>query len=117
LAFLSSSRQSFHDLLSFLCFFFSSRRRHTRSKRDWSSDVCSSDLKILFPQVKSESYLPFLRELHPHFHHISHRVHLILFPFQKRSEERRVGKTCRHRGWRRYLNIRKYDKRLVGRCK
>src|SRR5699024_11432417 len=27
-----------------LCFFFfSSRRRHTRSKRDWSSDVCSSD--------------------------------------------------------------------------
>src|SRR5207249_8394455 len=27
-------------------FFFSSRRRHTRSKRDWSSDVCSSDLVI-----------------------------------------------------------------------
>src|SRR6266513_5265890 len=27
-----------------LNFFFSSRRRHTRSKRDWSSDVCSSDL-------------------------------------------------------------------------
>src|SRR2546421_13094091 len=26
------------------CFFFSSRRRHTRSDRDWSSDVCSSDL-------------------------------------------------------------------------
>src|SRR6266536_3617979 len=26
------------------CFFFSSRRRHTRSTRDWSSDVCSSDL-------------------------------------------------------------------------
>src|SRR2546421_8803888 len=25
-------------------FFFSSRRRHTRSDRDWSSDVCSSDL-------------------------------------------------------------------------
>src|SRR5215469_18231848 len=25
-------------------FFFSSRRRHTRSLRDWSSDVCSSDL-------------------------------------------------------------------------
>src|SRR5699024_11766545 len=29
-------------------FFFSSRRRHTRSKRDWSSDVCSSDLLIGF---------------------------------------------------------------------
>src|SRR5690349_24065946 len=28
----------------FLLFFFSSRRRHTRSLRDWSSDVCSSDL-------------------------------------------------------------------------
>src|SRR5256884_818104 len=25
-------------------FFFSSRRRHTRCSRDWSSDVCSSDL-------------------------------------------------------------------------
>src|SRR5258707_5607698 len=28
------------------CFFFSSRRRHTRYWRDWSSDVCSSDLRI-----------------------------------------------------------------------
>src|SRR5699024_11851129 len=28
--------------------FFSSRRRHTRSKRDWSSDVCSSDLQDMF---------------------------------------------------------------------
>src|SRR5438874_3145423 len=27
-------------------FFFSSRRRHTRSLRDWRSDVCSSDLRI-----------------------------------------------------------------------
>src|SRR5690625_5852155 len=27
-------------------FFFSSRRRHTRWPRDWSSDVCSSDLSI-----------------------------------------------------------------------
>src|SRR5207249_6909154 len=26
--------------------FFSGRRRHTRSKRDWSSDVCSSDLQL-----------------------------------------------------------------------
>src|SRR5207249_6582389 len=30
-------------------FFFSSRRRHTRSKRDWSSDVCSSDLITITP--------------------------------------------------------------------
>src|SRR5699024_3908517 len=38
----------FAFFLRFSCFmfvfFFSSRRRHTRSKRDWSSDVCSSDL-------------------------------------------------------------------------
>src|SRR2546429_3114202 len=27
-------------------FFFSSRRRHTRCSRDWSSDVCSSDLSL-----------------------------------------------------------------------
>src|SRR5437868_15050618 len=31
-------------MLLLLSFFFSSRRRHTSSKRDWSSDVCSSDL-------------------------------------------------------------------------
>src|SRR5687768_3573931 len=36
--------------LIFLCFFFffSSRRRHTRCSRDWSSDVCSSDLSIWY---------------------------------------------------------------------
>src|SRR5699024_3571536 len=33
-------------ILCFFFFFFSSRRRHTRSKRDWSSDVCSSDLLL-----------------------------------------------------------------------
>src|SRR5699024_11650243 len=31
--------------------FVSSRRRHTRSKRDWSSDVCSSDLELVEFQV------------------------------------------------------------------
>src|SRR5690606_39768747 len=30
-------------------FFFSSRRRHTRFSRDWSSDVCSSDLSTTYP--------------------------------------------------------------------
>src|ERR1039457_7317086 len=39
-----------------LCFFFSSRRRHTRLQGDWSSDVCSSDLSScpnspLFPAI------------------------------------------------------------------
>src|SRR2546422_5584804 len=32
---------------SSIFFFFSSRRRHTRCSRDWSSDVCSSDLQPL----------------------------------------------------------------------
>src|SRR3989442_10082171 len=32
----------------FWFFFFSSRRRHTRCGRDWSSDVCSSDLVVIF---------------------------------------------------------------------
>src|SRR5690625_5893000 len=33
------------------CFFFSSRRRHTRWPRDWSSDVCSSDLATVFVET------------------------------------------------------------------
>src|SRR6266852_6417490 len=32
-----------------MSFFFSSRRRHTRCYRDWSSDVCSSDLALSVP--------------------------------------------------------------------
>src|SRR6266436_6852327 len=31
-------------IIEYVFFFFSSRRRHTRCSRDWSSDVCSSDL-------------------------------------------------------------------------
>src|SRR5205809_2001276 len=34
-------------LYFFFFFFFSSRRRHTRCSRDWSSDVCSSDLEFI----------------------------------------------------------------------
>src|SRR5699024_11261703 len=41
-------------------FFFSSRRRHTRSKRDWSSDVCSSDLRLPVLQA------PRLSSIHGH---------------------------------------------------
>src|SRR5699024_11658117 len=37
-----STVTSVHYIIRYV--FFSSRRRHTRSKRDWSSDVCSSDL-------------------------------------------------------------------------
>src|SRR5258707_11606318 len=37
-------RTASRTLIIFIFFFFSSRRRHTRYWRDWSSDVCSSDL-------------------------------------------------------------------------
>src|SRR5256885_12891838 len=40
-----------------LAFFFSSRRRHTRLQGDWSSDVCSSDLKVDFVGIGA-SYDP-----------------------------------------------------------
>src|SRR5690606_23407627 len=39
-------------------FFFSSRRRHTRFSRDWSSDVCSSDLKVFGTIVSDEDQTP-----------------------------------------------------------
>src|SRR5690349_22562580 len=52
--------------LFFLFFFFSSRRRHTRSLRDWSSDVCSSDL------TKANMRTPYwdwtFREGEVHYH-------------------------------------------------
>src|SRR2546421_8729043 len=52
----SVAEEQFLILLVYECldcfFFFSSRRRHTRSDRDWSSDVCSSDLNTDFADVK-----------------------------------------------------------------
>src|SRR5690606_40546210 len=36
-------------------FFFSRRRRHTRFSRDWSSDVCSSDLGTITPRFLSRT--------------------------------------------------------------
>src|SRR5207247_7900561 len=36
----------------YILFFFSSRRRHTRSTRDWSSDVCSSDLNVSATEIR-----------------------------------------------------------------
>src|SRR6266496_4727021 len=51
---------SWYPSISF--FFLSSRRRHTRSLRDWSSDVCSSDLPLGHPpahqSVGDEQVLP-----------------------------------------------------------
>src|SRR5690554_7484838 len=41
-------------------FFFSSRRRHTRCGRDWSSDVCSSDLAFVLRLPTSKSNITFI---------------------------------------------------------
>src|SRR5699024_11753245 len=49
-----------------LNFFFSSRRRHTISKRDWSSDVCSSDLCFLWT---SSSTTIFSSNFFSYFNH------------------------------------------------
>src|SRR5690606_39745223 len=97
-----------------VAFFFSSRRRHTRFSRDWSSDVCSSDLTftrvranageleialqrrrpgdamiaMVEARIKIGCFVESLRELE-----VGERL-------RRRSEERRVGKECRARGSR-----------------
>src|SRR6266498_1995351 len=43
-----------------MVFFFSSRRRHTRCGRDWSSDVCSSDLLLALTRLKRPIACPWL---------------------------------------------------------
>src|SRR5690606_39342151 len=97
-------------------FFFSSRRRHTRFSRDWSSDVCSSDLRQSNPLDPSSqahwtryvatglesTHMTLLRVAEPQ----EERAHRLEREFQAvldaavdavRSEERRVGKEWRSR--------------------
>src|SRR5699024_11676939 len=99
-------------------------RRHTRSKRDWSSDVCSSDLKTLH---RDKGYIHAIVRLHKQESMVFQRKLTILIDanslqvenytdnkpmleifnqFQStdevsvtRSEERRVGKECGCRLW------------------
>src|ERR1022692_264342 len=55
-------------MLCVFCFFFSSRRRHTRLQGDWSSDVCSSDLitsTIIHLKHLSAALLKFLSRSAP----------------------------------------------------
>src|SRR3712207_8223066 len=91
--------------MSSLVFFFSSRRRHTRYWRDWSSDVCSSDLagKSLIArfdggQLSSDGGLLALREVE---RRLGSALPIASPPASTthapRSEERRVGKECRSR--------------------
>src|SRR5207253_7720963 len=84
-------------LFFFFFFFFSSRRRHTRWPRDWSSDVCSSDLPHLC------SFGPLLQGLIAAEQWAeAAQVGSALLQDEGvqtavRSEERRVGKECRDR--------------------
>src|SRR5699024_11347369 len=85
----------------FCLFFFSSRRRHTRSKRDWSSDVCSSDLRTNSRNGRVDSVIAMQTTAAP-----VNSQRKIVSPLIRpasttagRSEERRVGKECRCGGW------------------
>src|SRR5699024_11785047 len=95
-------------------FFFSSRRRHTRSKRDWSSDVCSSDLKWNAENATGgDAYKSIIKEVDGEkigiFGLTTEDTVNIASPLEvtftnyieaaERSEERRVGKECRCRWW------------------
>src|SRR2546421_5350587 len=93
----------------FSFFFFSSRRRHTRSDRDWSSDVCSSDLTRLvlavFPRllaVLAVAAVALVLLIRKDWVWVE-RLRLVLLALvaisalSLRSEERRVGKECRSR--------------------
>src|SRR2546422_6473751 len=77
-------------------FFFSSRRRHTRCSRDWSSDVCSSDLRESQGRRHPTATGPAIavscrqRRRNRHTRLVERLKHV-------RSEERRVGKECRSR--------------------
>src|SRR5256885_11185034 len=92
-------------------FFLSSRRRHTRLQGDWSSDVCSSDLRLEQPHVLNW----LLTQLPAHAGRAldagcgsGRHAQALAMQFDEvigidisapliRSEERRVGKECRSR--------------------
>src|SRR5207249_6893084 len=97
--------------------FFSSRRRHTISKRDWSSDVCSSDLAAIgianganqarVQVLLSADEVQYFAGVVPHQQPIDcevpsldvflRRLRINHAVGMTRSEERRVGKECRTR--------------------
>src|SRR2546429_6981420 len=88
-------------------FFFSSRRRHTRCSRDWSSDVCSSDLKHLAKESRwdglsfifTTSTLTPTQAIQAYFDKdvVEKSFQALKGVVRLRSEERRVGKECRSR--------------------
>src|SRR5690242_21367330 len=86
-------------------FFFSSRRRHTRLTCDWSSDVCSSDLKVrqdcgcVTDDTRIWVWCAAHKEEWQALHEIAREYHQSskIEGAETRSEERRVGKECRCR--------------------
>src|SRR5687768_18039457 len=92
-------------------FFFSSRRRHTRCSRDWSSDVCSSDLEGTYDGGREKAPAAICRKVaNTPEHEVieiwgdGEQTRSFLYIDEciegvrrMRSEERRVGKECRSR--------------------
>src|SRR5207302_5453324 len=87
----------------FVFFFFSSRRRHTRFSRDWSSDVCSSDLVAHHHRAderrKYNGQRPAGGTVEEGQTKETERIGIAIEDGIERSEERRVGKECRWRWW------------------
>src|SRR5690349_22857660 len=83
-----------------MLFFFSSRRRHTRSLRDWNSDVCSSDLTWHDLGNESQEPMVWMDGLDVPLVELLDAQFAEKYPDDQqplRSEERRVGKECRSR--------------------
>src|SRR5207248_4933320 len=100
-----SGRVDCRSLVRVLFFFFSGRRRHTRSYGDWSSDVCSSDLTSLQPVPLGDVYLAADNDVAVALRMDSYladgaRTGIPIGVYHARSEERRVGKECRSVGAR-----------------
>src|SRR5699024_11992693 len=85
--------------LAELLFFFASRRRHTRSKRDWSSDVCSSDLDYFYDNLSIDSLCHITTYNPTDTTTVRDTVQYKLHYPAARSEERRVGKARRCTSW------------------
>src|SRR5207302_7030446 len=93
LLFILYTRHYVRQSCSFFFFFFSSRRRHTRFSRDWSSDVCSSDLVL----SADERWRLRGRCDECCLSQYAESGNFGAFHHEPRSEERRVGKECRTR--------------------
>src|SRR5690554_7861849 len=92
-------------------FFFSSRRRHTSCGRDWSSDVCSSDLDapldfdfIKVTEQSRDNAVFYVQYAHARAWSVFRNTQNVFPDFDPRSEERRVGKECRNRWWQDHKN-------------